>query len=128
MIVIAKAIQTSIACPSQWDAWGDDGKYYYLRYRHGVGYVRHYPGGPNFWERLDEEGQIVAWFEDDIPEGEPDGHIELEEFVEKVEFRLCKNLNHKHFNEYLADHLASALKETYPDEWEARYGNKEPQL
>jgi hypothetical protein len=35
MIKIVKAVSTCGACPSQWDAWTDDGKYVYIRYRWG---------------------------------------------------------------------------------------------
>jgi hypothetical protein len=33
MIRIKDIVQTCIACPSQWDMWDEDGKYYYVRYR-----------------------------------------------------------------------------------------------
>ena len=39
MIVLTKVVQTCWACPSQWDAWDADSRYYYLRYRWGVGTV-----------------------------------------------------------------------------------------
>lgn len=42
MIILTRAVQTSMACPSQWDAWDADGNYYYLRYRHGHGEMRQY--------------------------------------------------------------------------------------
>lgn len=32
---IAKIIETCGACPAQWSAKTDDGKYVYIRYRHG---------------------------------------------------------------------------------------------
>lgn len=38
-IVLVKAVQTCLACPSQWDAWDADGTYYYLRHRNGRGSV-----------------------------------------------------------------------------------------
>lgn len=116
MITISRAVQTSIACPSQWDAWDADGNYYYLRYRHGWGRIERYPGGPNFWERLDEEPETIGHFEDDIPDGEPDGFITLEEFAERAGVQLCPNLDHKNFNEYLADALKTTLQETYGGE------------
>lgn len=34
---IIKAEQTCFACPSQWDAWDEDGDYWYLRFRYGYG-------------------------------------------------------------------------------------------
>lgn len=41
-VVLVKAVHTSFACPSQWDAWDADGQYYYLRYRHGHGTMNRY--------------------------------------------------------------------------------------
>lgn len=34
-VVIRKLEQTLSACPTQWDAWAEDGTYYYIRYRFG---------------------------------------------------------------------------------------------
>lgn len=42
MIRITRAVQTSLACPSQWDAWDSEDNYYYLRFRHGQGLMVHY--------------------------------------------------------------------------------------
>lgn len=139
MITLVRVIQTSIACPSQWDAWDADGKYYYLRYRHGVGTVEHKDSPESdFFERSEdpETGEIqmrritelVAHFEDDLPEDAPDGYIELAEFAQKTGISLAENTQVRDFNDYMAFHLATALKETYPEEWQARYGNQEPQL
>jgi hypothetical protein len=33
---IERLEQTSFACPSQWDAWDENGTYYYIRYRWGT--------------------------------------------------------------------------------------------
>lgn len=41
-ITIVRAVQTCMACPSQWDTWDADGNYYYLRYRSGYGTVTQY--------------------------------------------------------------------------------------
>lgn len=38
-VALTRAVQTSSACPSQWDAWDADGNQYYLRYRWGQGSV-----------------------------------------------------------------------------------------
>jgi hypothetical protein len=34
-LLIKKCVRTCIACPSQWDAWLEDGRYVYIRYRWG---------------------------------------------------------------------------------------------
>lgn len=139
MITVVRAIQTSHACPSQWDVWDADGKYYYLRYRHGVGTVEHKESPESdFFESYEdpETGktqlrrvtELVAYFEDDLPDDAPDGYIALEDFAERASISLAADIQTRDFNDYLAFHLATALKETYPEEWQARYGNTEPQL
>lgn len=37
VLTIARAAQTSWACPAQWAAWTTGDDYLYLRYQHGVG-------------------------------------------------------------------------------------------
>ena len=39
---LVKVVETCFACPSQWDAWTDEGKYLYMRFRSGHGTVRMY--------------------------------------------------------------------------------------
>lgn len=55
-LTLVRVVQTSSACPSQWDAWDADGNYYYLRYRHAHGTVERH-SGPEWWktEEMDEE-------------------------------------------------------------------------
>lgn len=52
-LTIIRADQTSLACPSQWDAWTPDDTRLYLRYRFGHGTVHR--DGPS--------GQLLAEFE-----------------------------------------------------------------
>ena len=35
MIKITRIVKTCMACPAQWNAWDDNGDYYYIRYRFG---------------------------------------------------------------------------------------------
>lgn len=42
-IILARIVQTCVACPSQWDAWDVDGNYWYLRYRSNIGTVERQP-------------------------------------------------------------------------------------
>ncbi|MDH6116891.1 hypothetical protein ABH930_000310 [Kitasatospora sp. GAS204A] len=42
-MTIVRAVQTCLACPSQWDAWTDTGQYLYLRYRWGTGTAEAFP-------------------------------------------------------------------------------------
>lgn len=76
---IVKAVQTSGACPSQWDIWTDTGEYLYLRYRHGYGYAKTYV------DDYADDGTIVASFE----YGHPlDGFITLEDFCKHANIEL----------------------------------------
>lgn len=107
MITIVRTVQTSIACPSQWDAWDADGNYYYLRYRHGCGAVRQYRD-ENWTDRTYEEavgdGRTVASFE----HGDPlDGTISLPEFAELAGIMLAENLAETGFGDYVRDELVT---------------------
>ena len=53
-VTLVRAVQTCVACPSQWDAWDADGNYYYLRYRSGHGSVRRYRT-ENWTDSTDDE-------------------------------------------------------------------------
>lgn len=81
MVTLVRAIQTSIACPSQWDAWDADGNYYYLRYRSGFGSIQRFDGPiddypPGEWGQ--HSGEVIATFE----HGHPlDGWMTLDEFA-----------------------------------------------
>lgn len=46
---IVKAHQTCYACPSQWDAWDEEGNYWYLRFRHGYGSASRDIDGPDIY-------------------------------------------------------------------------------
>lgn len=90
MITIVKAKQTSIACPSQWDLWDENGQYYYARYRSGRGTLcRH--KSPEWWdipgdhETHFDPGHNVAEFKfgDRL-----DGDIGLSQFAELADFEL----------------------------------------
>lgn len=107
-----RVVQTSIACPSQWDAWDAEGRYHYLRYRSGYGSVHHYPGGPGFWDRRDEEGQFLADFEhgDNL-----DGYVELAEFLELAGCALAPDAEVKSFNAFLGEQLSEAFSESCED-------------
>jgi hypothetical protein len=73
-LFIARAVQTCFACPSQWDAWTDDGDYLYLRYRWGVGTVQ------------DEDNTEVARFG---AGGEWGGVMDLSEFCARAGILLA---------------------------------------
>lgn len=80
MITLVKVKQTCQACPSQWDAWDDEGTYYYLRYRWGTGLL------------FDSAGLMVAKFKQG---SDLDGVISLEDFVKAFDgcyLQLSDNL------------------------------------
>lgn len=118
---IVRAVQTAMACPSQWDAWDEEGNYYYLRFRHGIGQMRQYktenwseapdkkpykewiPGVDNIYNMNTEYIGLVAEFEDD---DEWAGLIELSEFCERagVELDIAMYTN---YGEHLRDQLVA---------------------
>jgi hypothetical protein len=81
--VIVRAVQTCGACPAQWDAWGNDGTQYYLRYRHSFGSAEIRRTADGEW--LDSSPERVAEFETDEQDG---GVISLEEFCERAGLEL----------------------------------------
>lgn len=102
VITLVRATQTSMACPSQWDAWDADGNYYYLRYRHGCGQIRHYRTAD--WIGVDEDQliEVVAEFEFGHP---LDGEISLEEFASHAGIALAPELHETSFGDHLRDEL-----------------------
>jgi hypothetical protein len=78
-VTIVRAEMTCLAAPSQWDAWDSEGRYWYLRFRHGHGKARQYTEGPDWW--------AVAWTPEpaetrEFEHGDPfDGFIALDEFA-----------------------------------------------
>lgn len=79
MIVIVRTFQTCRACPSQWDAWDDEGNYWYLRYRHGRGTAETQPS-PDWSQWSDKPPEIA--FKTDY--GHLDGYIGLDEFAARA--------------------------------------------
>lgn len=76
-IIIVRAMQTCAACPSQWDAWDADGRYWYLRFRHGRGTM-----GRTY--TADQLSFTVSYEETGL-----DGAISLEEFAECIGVTLA---------------------------------------
>lgn len=99
-ITIARAVQTCLSVPSQWNAWTDDGRYLYLRYRFGHGTVDDYPSEDmDTWDRV-PEGRL-ACFGDCFPRQGFDGEITLEEFCERAGLRLAPDVVVVSWDEYV---------------------------
>lgn len=92
-LTITRAVETCAACPSQWDAWDQDGRYYYLRYRFGRGTVQ--AGGA--------DGPVVAEF----GENSMDGCIELEEFCAEAGITLAEAASVTSYAEHFDEELRS---------------------
>lgn len=120
-IKIVRAVQTAMACPSQWDLWDDQGNYYYARYRHGCGDVRqykseHWTNAPQrelseeektpgwFWRANEEYIGYVAGFDTDDPW---DGMMDLPEFCQRAGLELSDDLMHTNYGEHLRDKLVT---------------------
>jgi hypothetical protein len=96
---LVRATQTSVACPSQWDAYDEDGNYWYLRYRHGLGAAYRFLG-PD-WEYYSQ-----AIDEYRFAHGHDlDGYITLEEFALRAGFGLASELREVGFTQYMANEL-----------------------
>ncbi len=80
--VIVRAVQTCHACPSQWDAWDEDGQYWYLRYRSGRGTAEKQPGSME-WS-MKTEPEFSFQYGDAL-----DGIISLEEFCQRAGITLA---------------------------------------
>jgi hypothetical protein len=121
MITIVRAVQTSIACPAQWDMWDDQGQYYYCRFRHGYGSVTRYetenwveagytedpdPGKPGSAYRCNAEfiGH-VSHFELDSDEDR--GWIDLAEFCDRAGLTLAQGAERAGYGDYVMGRLVS---------------------
>src|SRR5687768_10375298 len=72
---LTKLVQTTGACPSQWDAEDEDCNYVYIRYRHGFLYVSTAPSEEEWAEKH------VIVFEKTVSE-EDDGVMSTVEMLE----------------------------------------------
>lgn len=75
---IVKAHQTCYACPSQWDAWDEEGNYWYLRFRHGYGTAEDCGGTAQFFFDADSNGL--------------DGVIDLQNFCNRAGIELAPDV------------------------------------
>ena len=82
-VILVKAVQTCVACPSQWDAWDLDGNYWYLRYRHGRGTAERQPS-PDLATWVNREPNIRFEYGDGLS-----GCMDLEEFCERAGLNLA---------------------------------------
>jgi hypothetical protein len=98
---LVRATQTSIACPSQWDAYDEDGNYWYLRYRHGYGRAAQYPDAD--WSF---KSQAVDNYEFEHGD-EYDGFITLEEFALRAGFGLTSELREVEFTQHMSNELSA---------------------
>jgi hypothetical protein len=103
-IVIVKAVQTSLGCPSQWNAWDLDGRYYYLRYRHGHGSVHTFTSEDYRTWTEEEWFNPLVQFDGDDPF---DGTIEFDEFCDRAGLTLAPMIEYtcfgRHYNGLVED-------------------------
>lgn len=102
-LTFVRAVQTAMACPSQWDAWDADGNYYYCRYRYGHGQVRHYK--TEDWVELGHEENLIGIVAD-FEFGHPlDGTMTLEEFAQHAGITLAPSVMVTGYGDYVYDEL-----------------------
>ena len=88
--VIARTVETCAACPSQWNAWTPDGRYFYLRYRSGIGTVDAYESpDPETWGCA-PDGAVARFDTGD----RLDGCISLEDFCARAGLRIAEDATH----------------------------------
>lgn len=84
-VVIARAVRTCLALPSQWNAWTVEGQYLYMRYRSGIGSVDAYDTEDSEqWTRV-PDGHL-AIFDTGETYG---GDMSLVEFCERAGLQLA---------------------------------------
>jgi len=103
MITLVRAVQTAIACPSQWDAWDEQDNYYYLRFRHGYGTVTRYK--TENWVGSDEDEFIARVAEFEYGADDNLGDITLEDFAMQAGIELAPGLHETSYGHHLADQL-----------------------
>lgn len=101
-ITFVRVVQTSFACPSQWDAWDAEGNYFYCKYRYGHGQVRHYKTEDWVEAHDDQLIDVVA----DFTHGHPlDGSMTLEEFAQHAGIILAPSVMVTGYGDYVYDEL-----------------------
>lgn len=82
-LVTVRAVQTCPGNPSQWDAWDDSGRYWYLRYRFARGTAERQPSpDTDGWTAREPEISFETGY------GQYDGEIDLEEFAVRAGLEL----------------------------------------
>jgi hypothetical protein len=109
-VTLVRVTMTSLACPSQWDGWDEQGNYYYLRYRHGYGSVRRYLTAD--WAGSDDD-QFIAYVAEFEHGDELDGSISLEEFAERAGITLAPGVIATGFGDCLRDELVTRYGMTF---------------
>ncbi|MFI5973543.1 hypothetical protein [Streptomyces sp. NPDC051452] len=84
-LILARAVRTCTAVPSQWNAWTVEGQYLYLRYRSGIGTVDAYDTEDSEQWTQPPEGRI-AIFDTGEQYG---GDMDLTEFCERAGLQLA---------------------------------------
>lgn len=125
MITLVRAVQTSVACPAQWDAWDAEGRYYYLRFRHGCGSVESAPT-KELWRAkcvelpVSEEHPYggYSWPGTDFlheydfqDEDEWRGDITLEEFCQRAGITLAPDIERTAWGRHIMNELQAAFKD-----------------
>lgn len=98
-ITIVRAVQTCAYCPSQWDAWDDQGRYYYLRHRNQRGSVDRYGSSdPDTWT-AGPLGEIARFHGTELA---GDGDLEeLADFARQAGIRLADDLDLTTWQQYV---------------------------
>lgn len=109
-VVLVRAVQTCIVCPSQWDAWDAEGRYFYLRHRHGRGSVDHFTDpDPDTWASTAGDGplgQVARFHQELVYGGDGDDMGELRSFCELAGIQLAPDFQLTTFEGHIARQVA----------------------
>lgn len=107
-ITIVRAVQTSMGCPSQWNAWDENGQYYYLRYRRAHGTVHAFPDEDYTTWQWDDWHNPVACFD----HGDPmQGIISFDRFCRLAGLTIAPMIEYECFGRYFNGQIEDILKE-----------------
>jgi hypothetical protein len=108
-VTIVRAVQTSVACPSQWDAWDGQGQFWYLRYRHAHGEARRYAEGPDWYRGT--HGDPLEQHRADYGDSPWDGETTLPELCAQLGFAVSPDVEYTGWGQHAADELYKALEQ-----------------
>ena len=107
-VTLMRAVQTSMGCPSQWNAWDMNGQFYYLRYRRAHGTVHMFADEDyRNWDMEEWQNPLVRF-----GHGHPmDGVISFDKFCRLAKLTIAPMIEYECFGRYFNGCIEDILKE-----------------